>query len=110
MYTILGGLSWLVTVRPWVTLLVLLIVAVALGAGAGPREPPADLASALPQDSAITASITILYSLLTTILMAPPAMTVWGAYQNVKLRSNLRQLADDLDLEIEAVYQRQRQV
>ena len=55
MYTVLGRLSWLVTVRPSVTLLDLLIIAVALGAGAGLREPPAELASALRQDSAITA-------------------------------------------------------
>ena len=110
MYTVLGRLSWLVTVRPWVTLLVLLIVAVALGAGAGLREPPAGLASALPQDSAIAVSISILHSLLTSILMAPPAMSVRGAYRNARLRSNLRQVADDLDRQIEAVYQRQRQV
>lgn len=109
MYTILGRLSWLVTVRPWVTLLVLLIIAVALGAGAGLREPPAELASALPQDSAITAAITILYSLLSSIFVAPPAMTVRGAYRNARLRSNLRQVADGLDRQIEAVYQRQRQ-
>lgn len=93
MYTVLGRLSWLVTVRPWVTLLVLLIVAVALGAGAGLREPPAGLASALPQDSAITASNRILCSLLTSILVAPTARTVRGAYRNARLRSNLRQVA-----------------
>ena len=82
---------------------------VALGAGAGLREPPAELASALPQDSAITAVIATLYSLLFSVLVAPPAMTVRGAYQNARLRSNLRRMADDLDRQIEAVYQRQRQ-
>ena len=89
---------------------VLLIVAVALGAGAGLREPPAEFASALPQDSATTAASIVLYPLLTSILTAPPAMSVRGAYWNTRLRSNLRQVADDLDRQIEAVYQRQRQV
>lgn len=109
MYTILGRLSCLVTVRPSVTLLVLLIFAVALGAGAGLREPPAGLTSALPQDSAITASIRTLCFLLFSIFVAPPAMSVRGAYQNAWLRSNLRQVADGLDRQVEAVYHRQRQ-
>ena len=54
MYTVLGALSQLVTVRPWITLFVLLVVTVALGAGVGLRVPPAETASALPQGSAIT--------------------------------------------------------
>ena len=61
------------------------------------------------QQFAITAAITILYSLVVAILVVPPAMTVWGAYQNVKLRSNLKRMAADLDSEIEAVYQREWQ-
>ena len=69
------------------------------------------IASPLPasQQFAITAAITIAYSLLVSILVVPPAMTIWGSYQNVRLRSNLRQMAADLDSEIEAVYQRQEQ-
>ncbi|MYB77097.1 MAG: MMPL family transporter [Chloroflexi bacterium] len=59
------------------------------------------------QQFAITAAITILYSLIVSILVVPPAMTIWGAYQNVRLRSNLQRMAEDLDSEIEAVYQRQ---
>ena len=59
------------------------------------------------QQFAITAAITILYSLIVAILVVPPAMTVWGAYQNVKLRSSLKRMAEDLDSEIEAVYQRE---
>ncbi len=58
------------------------------------------------QQFAITAAITILYSLIFSILVVPPAMTIWGAYQNVRLRSNLQRMAEDLDSEIEAVYQR----
>ena len=61
------------------------------------------------QQLAITAAITIAYSLIVSILVVPPAMTVWGAYQNVRLRSSLRQMAADLDSEIEAVYQREEQ-
>ena len=59
------------------------------------------------QQFAITAAITIAYSLIVSILVVPPAMTIWG--QNVRLRSNLRRMAADLDSEIEAVYQRQGQ-
>ena len=61
------------------------------------------------QQFAITAAITILYSLIVSILVVPPLMTIWGSYQNVRLRSNLRQMAADLDQQMEAVYQRQAQ-
>ncbi|MDE2817059.1 MAG: MMPL family transporter, partial [Chloroflexota bacterium] len=73
----------------------------ALGLGALVASPL--LAS---QQFAITASITILYSLIVSILVVPPAMTVWGAYQNVRLRSKVKRWADELDLEIEAIDQR----
>ncbi len=49
-----------------------------------------------PQQFAITAANTIAYSLVFSILVVPPAMAVWGAYQNVRLRSSLRQMATDL--------------
>ncbi|MCY4437935.1 MAG: MMPL family transporter [Chloroflexi bacterium] len=61
------------------------------------------------QQFAITAAITILYSLIVSILVVPPLMTIWGSYQNVRLRSNLRQMAADLDQQMEAVYQRSEQ-
>ena len=61
------------------------------------------------QQFAITAAITILYSLIVSILVVPPLMTIWGSYQNVRLRSNLKRMAADLDQEMEAVYQRQGQ-
>ena len=73
----------------------------ALGLGALIASPL--LAS---QQFAIAASITILYSLLVSVLLVPPAMTIWGAYQNVRLRSKVKRWADELDLEIEAVQQR----
>ena len=73
----------------------------ALGLGALIASPL--LAS---QQFAIAASITILYSLIVSILLVPPAMTIWGAYQNVRLRSKVKRWADELDLEIDAVQQR----
>ena len=42
MNRILDRLSWLVTVRPYLTLLVLTVITVALAAGATLREPPID--------------------------------------------------------------------
>ena len=55
---------------------------------------------------AITAAITILYSLLVSILVVPPAMTVWGAYQNMRLRSMVRREWDELDVAIEDIHRR----
>lgn len=61
------------------------------------------------QQFGITAAITIAYSLIVSILVVPPAMTVWGAYQNMRLRSMVRMWEEELDLEIEAVYRRHEQ-
>ncbi len=58
------------------------------------------------QHFGITAAITIAYSLIVSILVVPPAMTVWGAYQNMRLRSMVRHWEEELDLEIDAVYRR----
>ncbi len=54
----------------------------------------------------ITAAITIAYALIVSVLVVPPAMTVWGAYQNMRLRSNLLRWADELDTAIDAVHRR----
>ena len=54
----------------------------------------------------ITAAITIAYSLLVSILVVPPVMTVWGAYENMRLRSTVQSLWDDLDVAIDDVHQR----
>ena len=40
----------------------------------------------------VTAAITIVYALLVSTLLVPPAMTIWGAYQNMRLRSELRRM------------------
>ena len=49
----------------------------------------------------VTAAITIAYALLVSILLVPPAMTIWGAYQNMRLRSNVQRMWDDLDVTLE---------
>ena len=61
---------------------------------------------AASQQFGITAAITIAYSLIVSILVVPPAMTVWGAYQNMRLRSAVQRMSDELDLAIEAVHRR----
>ena len=64
---------------------------------------------AASQQFAITAAITIAYSLIVSIVLVPPAMTVWGAYQNVRLRSRMERWEselDELDDAIEAVFER----
>ena len=64
---------------------------------------------AASQQFGITAAITILYSLIVSVVLVPPAMTVWGAYQNMRLRSMVKRMADELDLAIAAVHQRHEQ-
>ena len=61
---------------------------------------------AASQQFAITAAITIAYSLIVSIVLVPPAMTVWGAYQNMRLRSRARRWAEELDEAIDAVHRR----
>ena len=49
------------------------------------------------QEFGITAAITIAYTLVVSTILVPPAMTIWGAYQNMRLRSNLERIWDELD-------------
>ena len=58
------------------------------------------------QQLGITAAITIAYSLVVSILVVPPAMTIWGAYQNMKLRSQVQRMWDDLDVAAEEIHRR----
>ena len=58
------------------------------------------------QQLGITGAITIAYSLIVSILVVPPLMTVWGAYQNMRLHSMVERLWDDLDVAIEDVHRR----
>ncbi len=61
------------------------------------------------QQFGITATITIVYSLIVSILVVLPAMVVWGAYQNMRLRSMVERMWSDLDLAIEETHLRHDQ-
>ena len=61
---------------------------------------------AASQQFGITAALTIAYSLIVSILLVPPAMTVWGAYQNMRLRSAVQRWSKELDEVIDAVHRR----
>ena len=58
------------------------------------------------QQFGITAAITIAYSLIIAIVLVPPAMTIWGAFQNMRLRSMVEREWADLDVAIDEVYRR----
>ena len=64
---------------------------------------------AASQQFGFTAAITIAYSLIVSTVLVPPAMTVWGAYQNMRLRSMVQNWADELDMAIDAVHRRHEQ-
>ncbi len=53
-----------------------------------------------------TVLITIVYSLILSVILVPSAMTIWGAYQNMRLRSRTQRWTAELDLEIDAAYKR----
>ena len=55
------------------------------------------------QQFGITATITIVYSLIVSVLVALPVMVVWGAYQNVRLRAMVARMWNDLDTAIEDI-------
>jgi len=61
------------------------------------------------QQFGITATITIVYSLIVSVLVVLPAMVVWGSYQNARLRSMVERMWDDLDVAIEDIHQRHEQ-
>ncbi|MCY3570703.1 MAG: MMPL family transporter [Chloroflexi bacterium] len=61
------------------------------------------------QQFGITAAITIAYSLIVSILVVPPTMTVWGAFQNMRLRSAMQRMWDNLDEAIDETQERHEQ-
>ncbi len=61
------------------------------------------------QQFGIVTAITIAYALVAAVLVVPPAMIVWGAYQNLRLRSMVERLWEDLDVAIEDTRQRHEQ-
>ena len=58
------------------------------------------------QQFGITATITIVYSLVVSVVVVLPAMVVWGAYQNVRLRSMVERMWTDLDVAIDDIHSR----
>lgn len=61
------------------------------------------------QQFGITATITIVYSLVVSVLLVLPAMVVWGAYQNMRLRSMVERQWAELDVAIEDTNRRNEQ-
>ena len=61
------------------------------------------------QQFGLTVAITISYSLIVSIVVVLPAMTVWGAYQNKRLRSMVERLWNELDVAIDDIHQRHEQ-
>ncbi len=57
MSNVLGWLSWVVTVRPYITLLVLVIITVLLAAGATVRAPVPDTKATLPEGGAVAEAL-----------------------------------------------------
>jgi predicted RND superfamily exporter protein len=53
------------------------------------------------QQFGVTAAITIAYALIISTILVPPAMTIWGAYQNMRLRSALERSWAELDAALE---------
>ena len=64
---------------------------------------------AASQQFGITATITIVYSLIVSVLLVLPAMVVWGAYQNMRLRSMVERQWNELDIAIEEIHRRHGQ-
>ena len=44
-----------------------------------------------------------------SVLVVLPAMVVWGAYQNMRLRSMVERMWGDLDVAIDETYRRSRE-
>ena len=61
------------------------------------------------QQFGITATITIVYSLIASVLLVLPAMVVWGAYRNMRLRSMMEREWAELDEAIEETHRRYEQ-
>ena len=61
------------------------------------------------QQFGITTTITIVYSLIVSILVVLPAMVIWGAYQNMRLRSMVERMWNDLDVAVDDAHRRREQ-
>ena len=93
----LAWISWLVTVRPYVTILVLILITVLLAAGATRRAPVPDTASTLPDNSAVAEALDELDELfgesgeanVVTLLFRGDAITPSGLSQMDSLISEI---------------------
>ena len=61
------------------------------------------------QQFGITATIAIAYSLIVSVVLVPPAMTLWGAYQDMLLRSRVEGWSSSIDEAMEAIHRRQEE-
>ena len=103
MSNVLSWLSGLITERPWVTILALVLITILLGAGSVYRAPPPDTAETLPQDSPVAEAIGEIDRLfsdsgearVTTVLFRGEAITPDGLSQMDAL---LNDIAGDPDL------------
>ena len=97
MSDILGKLSWLVTVRPWLTLAVLLLITILLASGASLREPPPELAATLPDGNPVAEALAEIDDLfgesgdvrVVTLLFRGDALTPGGLAQMNALLSDI---------------------
>ena len=104
MSKVLDGLSWLVTVQPVVTILVLLAVTVALGAGFTRLAPQASNTVFLPEDSAVaTASgeIKVLFgdptpTVTVTLLFRGQPLTPEGLAQMAAVVAEVESRSEEL--------------
>ena len=91
MNRILVGLSSLVTARPYITLLVLVLITVLLGAGTTRRAPPPETEATLPRGSAVAVALAEIDELfrdlgeanVVTLLFRGDALTPGGLAQSV---------------------------
>lgn len=51
------------------------------------------------QQFGMLTAITIVYALIAAVLVVPPAMIVWGAYQNLRLRHAVERAQAELESE-----------
>ena len=48
------------------------------------------------QQFGVVTALTIAYALIAAVLVVPPAMIVWGAYQNLRLRHAVERARTEL--------------
>ncbi|MDE0122566.1 MAG: MMPL family transporter [bacterium] len=54
-------------------------------------------------------ALALIYSLIVSTFLLPPTMSVWAAYQNMRMRYRARRLSDDADLKADHAHRGSRQ-